>query len=73
MGLSRLISRAVLAVMVLVRRCCALAHPTHRNRILDLVLLGETRRELRSTDWIDSDGSCRPESSEWPFPTERES
>ncbi len=73
MGLSRLISGAALAVMVLVRRFSALPHATNGNRILDLVLLGEARRELRSTNWIDSDGSCRPESSEWPFPTERES
>ena len=62
---SRLISRVALAVIVLVRRCFARARPTNRNRILDLVILGEVGRELRSTDWFDLYGSCRPGHSQW--------
>ena len=67
-GLSRLISRAALAVMALVRCCSRLAHQAPQNRILYLIRLREARRELRSTDWIVSYGACHPALSEWPFP-----
>jgi len=67
-GLSRLISRAAFAVMVLARRSSRLAHFGTLNRILDLVLLKQARKDLRSTDWIVSYCSCHPPLSEWPFP-----
>ena len=51
MGLLRLISRAALAVLF-VRRSSRLAHLRARTRILDLVVLNQAQKELRSSDWV---------------------